>query len=95
MKRVKRSHGPLSKTPENGEKITVVRHDTVEHFIHARIRNYSGGRHIHYIGIYAELSPPERRRTSGSVMRRDEGLTWARGWDTPVANALRTMAALS
>lgn len=29
-----------------------------------------------------------------TVRRRDEGKTWARGWDTPASNALRTVATL-
>jgi hypothetical protein len=31
----------------------------------------------------------------GEVRRRDEGATWARGWDTPEAQSLRVAAALA
>lgn len=40
------------------------------------------------------LPSSEHRRFRGTVRRRDEGVVWARGWDTPAANALRTAIAL-
>lgn len=71
-----------------GEKITVL---YAGHAFRARAKS-SGGRQIRWStqrenrGVYG---------AHGHVRRRDEGRTWAKGWDTDAALALRAVAALS
>lgn len=45
-------------------------------------------------GMSAPEAEERDRKCVYSVKRRDEGTTWARGWDTTAANALRTVVAL-
>lgn len=98
MKRVRRPHGLLPKVPEKGAHITVrYGHEAV---VQARVRKASGGREIQWRGLLSTLLPAivstaRAYRVGGNVRRRDEGLTWARGWGTPEACALRVTVALS
>lgn len=56
-------------------------------------RTYSVGVVHDFVWWYAELMP--RQGCDGDVLASSEGVTWARGWDSPEANALRTVARLS
>ena len=95
MKRVKRSHGLLPKAPQKGEKITVVGPSSVHH---AYVRRATGGRKIEHrrAGVFnIELTSREPGQPrNGTVYRKDEGITWARGWDTKEADALRVAVGL-
>ena len=96
MKRVKRPHGLLPKVPEKGEKIVVLGPNDV--VFRAYVRRATGGRKIEH--RRAGSFPIETtdkvlgQSRGGTVRRRGEGLTWARGWDTPEADALRVAVAL-
>lgn len=91
MKRVKRPHGLLPKTPENGSRIVVTVHRAV---VTGRVQTASGGRNIRWKGVYRVDGVATLQRLHGRVLRRDEGVTWARGWDTKEADALRVACAL-
>jgi hypothetical protein len=84
----------LPKAPEKGEHITVVINRATA-AVH--VRKVSGGRNIRWAGLYrvkASKTLP-LQRVSGTVRRKDEGVTWARGWDTPAANAFVVEKALT
>lgn len=86
MKRVRRPHGLLNKAPQIGDEITVVQDGYVRS---ARVRK------LKFVRLEWRTNTPKIDRRQGDVRRQDEGITWARGWDTPEANALRTSVALS
>lgn len=89
MKRVKNPIGLLPKRPQNGERITVWYFAAL---VTARVVSASGGRRIKWRGMKHGRTP---MRVSGDVRRRDEGVTWARGWDTPAVNAFVVEKALT
>lgn len=102
MKRVKRPHGLLPKAPQKGDKITVVCPEWplgTSLPYRALVRRATGSRRIEHRRVGAFSTEVVENMLGGSrngtVYRKDEGITWARGWDTPEANALRTFVALS
>jgi len=91
VKRVKRPHGLLPKAPQKGERIVAVVHRAVAQ---GRVQTASGGRNIKRKGLYIVYGVTTPQRVHGIVRRKDEGVTWARGWDTKEADALRVAVAL-
>ena len=78
---------PLSKLLKRGEKITVVTAAWNAEVVPARFERCVGKARVTWTGrglINYEGSPAGR-----ALRRRDEGKTWARGWDGPDADALR------
>ena len=75
----------LRKCPKRGEEIAVLQ-GTVT--LRGRVVKALGGRSFFW-----------RRKTptfyAGTLRRRDEGITWARGWETEGALALRAQALLT
>lgn len=94
-KRVKRPHGLLPKVPGKGEKVVVV---VLGGVVRAVVRRATGGRKIELRLrglISVEVQELMKNLPRGStVYRNAEGLTWARGWDTPAASALIVAEAL-
>jgi hypothetical protein len=93
MKRVKRPHGLLPKAPQKGDKITVIVEGVA---MQTLVRRSTGARKIEHgraksfriSGSYLGT------KHGGTVYRKDEGISWARGWDTKEADALRVAVAL-
>jgi hypothetical protein len=75
----------LRKCPKRGEEIVVLHGISV---LRGHVVKASGGRSFAW-----------RRKTptfyAGTLRRRDEGITWARGWETEGALALRAQALLT
>ncbi len=79
----------LSAMVSRGDQITVLYAD---HVYRAKAKS-GGGRQIRW---QADKQPRQQQdRFAGNVRRRDEGRTWARGWDTDAALALRVAAMLA
>lgn len=93
MKRVKSPHDSLPKAPQKSDKITVVIEGRA---IQMRVRRSTGARKIELRrdGQFAIGGSYLGTKHGGTVYRKDEGLTWARGWDTKEADALRVAVAL-
>lgn len=91
MKRVKNPLGMLPKAPQKGDKITIVLSITGP--AKAIVRRSTGGRKIE-LKLSASFTAETLSRRGETVRRRDEGITWARGWDTKEADALRVACAL-
>lgn len=96
MKRVKRRNGLLPKAPQKGDKIVVL--GVAGEVAPAYVRRSTGGRKIEHrrVGTFSMETVKRQYGQSrgGTVYRRDEGVTWARGWDTKEAAALRVACAL-
>lgn len=62
-----------------------------------RERSTEAGVAYTYVFYCSEADEPHENPygPDGDVLARNEGLTWARGWDTPEANALRSAVALA
>lgn len=95
MKRVKNSLGNLPEAPQKGDKITVVGPRNIHR---AFVRRATGGRKIELRRVGAfNIEVTGRvfeQSRNGTVYRKDEGITWARGWDTKEADALRVAVGL-
>lgn len=90
MKRVGATSSSFSKLLHRGDRITVVTEDLsgeIVGTIYARVVHAHRGR----ISARAINNVPV---DSGRLYRRDEGRTWARGWDTPDAMVLEAEIAL-
>lgn len=87
-----RPRGLITKMLQRHERVTVVL--MTFKVVKARVRK---PRRREIQVVYAWEDPHGRlpaTRATYTVRRRDEGITWARGWDGEAPNALRAMTAL-
>lgn len=104
----RQKHPNLPAPPREHDKVIILA--PVQEFLLSGMRRYrlvEGTVHRGYGRVFAVRYPLEKpvditypatkKVIHGryTVRRRDEGRTWARGWDTPAANALRTVVALA